>query len=179
MDSIFPVRVEIVLFVPVLDPVVSHVPGFGSSWFHVIFNNSQSCSTVSLQGSDVCRLWVPHGDECVALWDDLLSVDEEASAFCFSGRRVNVLDCLTHGSMDRSIGNCFQGTVWWWMVAQKIVSSHSASGLWENKVCSVCINVQDHVAGLILDCSVRIHGCIVHEPVAFLQGLGSWLGLLL
>ena len=154
VDSLFTVRVEIAWFVPVLNPVVSHVPGLGSSWLHVIFYNSQSCSTVSLQESAVCRrLWVSHGDECVTLWDDLLAVDKESSTFYFSGRRDNVLDCLTH-SMDRSIGNWFQGTVWWWMIAKKIVSSHPTPGLWLNKVCSVRINMQYHVACAILDCSV-------------------------
>ena len=45
------------------------------------------------------------------------------------------------------------------MVAQKVVSSHVARGLWENKVRSIRIDMKDHVT----DRSVWIGGYIIHE----------------
>ena len=42
-----------------------------------------------------------------------------------------------------------------------------------DKISVVAVDVESHVASVEPDDGVRLHGCVVHEPLCLLEGVGG------
>ena len=56
VDSFVPVDLELLLSLPIPEPIISHVPGLGSFLVDIIINEACCCGVVSFDRSG--RLWV-------------------------------------------------------------------------------------------------------------------------
>jgi len=94
-----PLNFELLLALTVLEPVVSHVNGFGAALLDGLVGNTNSCGIVT---SHWCwRLGVPHFFECDANWNCINIVVETTRRLSFS-----------YGGYDRfdDAGVVFDGT---------------------------------------------------------------------
>jgi hypothetical protein len=74
-------------FDTIFDPMVSHVPSFGTFRFHEIRDDSKGGSIVSLDRGR--WLWVADGNEGITDGNGSLGVVEKSSTFGFGGRRYD------------------------------------------------------------------------------------------
>ena len=78
--SFLPLVFEMLLCFLVLQPIISHVDGLGSSLLEIAVDKVYRCCVVK---RDLCGwLGVPHFCECDAKWDGFFAVNKRCSNFC-------------------------------------------------------------------------------------------------
>jgi hypothetical protein len=98
-------------------------------------------------------------------------VHVHAPGFGFSFRGHNIFYCFAEG-VDWSVG-CWVGFVRCWSgsVAEKIVPSITASGLGEDEVGGVGLDMEYHAAGVVLDGCCWVGVKVIHQHFGFCFGV--------
>ena len=68
-------------FCTIFEPMVFHIPGFGTFWLNKRANNSNACFAIQIKGITTFWLRVVHGKEGVSDRGRFLSVEEHPSCF--------------------------------------------------------------------------------------------------
>jgi hypothetical protein len=159
-----PVNVEVALFDSVLDPIESHVDGFGSSLFDGAIGNARGAGVVSLQGSGA--LWVAHVDESSAQSFGVFSIEEEGAELGFSGRRKDDF----HDRREN-----MDGAIEWWRFcvgirlgiwiggfgAEEVVATSARASIGFGEIGSVAVDMEVHSTGSVANGSIRVSGTVV------------------
>ena len=61
----------------------------------------------------------------------------------------------------------------WWIVAQVVVTRSATAQFGLNEIRCVTVEVEAHVSSVEPDDGVRLHGCVVHQDLRFLDGVGG------
>ena len=113
-------------------------------------------------------------------WDGFLGVQEKGTCFGFGGRCGDGAECLTK-NVDGAIRFGVRGdTSGGREGRQEKMTGSSAAGIGEYEVGGIGANGEDHVAGVIADCSIWMRVKVIKEHVAggfcFFGGGGLLIG---
>ena len=61
----------------------------------------------------------------------------------------------------------------WWIVDQVVVARIATAHFGLNEIRCITVDVEAHVAGVESDDGVRLRGCVVHQHLRFLDGVGG------
>ena len=110
--------------------------------------------------------------------NSLLAVEEDHSSLGLSSGSHDVADGLIFGE-DWSVWSGSRPDVgWWWIVAQIVVARSATTRFGLNKRRCVTVNVEAHANSMETDDGVRLRGCVVHQYLSFLDGVGGGRSLL-
>ena len=119
-----------------------------------------------------------HFDEGRAYGKSSLDVEEDCSSFCLGG--------VSHGSLDGPTF-CEDWSIWsgsrpdvgrWWIVTQLVVSCSATARFGLNEIRCVTADVKSHVDSVEPDDGIQLRGCVVHQNLSFLDGVGGGKRLL-
>jgi hypothetical protein len=112
-----------------------------------------------------------HGNKGVTDWDSILGIVKQTTAFGFGSRRNDMAESATL-CMNRPVGTrVWLGRRWGRHVTEELVTGNAAPCFRQNKIRWVCVDVEDHAAGMIADDGVRILGSgVVEELSALVNG---------
>ena len=148
-------------------PEVTHVESFGSFESDIGVKDTVGSGVVGFEWCAVWRLWVTHFLKGSEHWDGFLGVQEKCTGFGFGGGCGDSAECLAK-NVDGAI--CFgvrSDTSGGWECRQeKMTSSSSAAGIGEYEVSSVGANGEDHITGVLADCSIWMRVKVIKEHVA-------------
>ena len=162
--SWLPVNSELSLFNTVLEPVESHVDGFGAALLDSAIEDSIGTFVVSLDGG--CRLGMAELDESLADGATNLCVVVGSSHIRFGSTAHDIpedVDISQDGSIER-------GSIR--VISEVVVATNSGVGFGAAEVGGISVDAVDHLAGLVADDSIRMGGSVVEELDS---GLGSGL----
>ena len=150
----FPVDMVLALLDSVLEPVESHVNGFGATLLDCVVEDAVGTGIVNLErggwlGMSKLEEGLPDGNS-------VLGIDEGCPSFSFSGRGHNI---------GHSLGNNVDGSIVGWIrgvVTEEVIARGSATGFGCTKIGAVRVNSIDHITGNKSDYSIRI-GCGIVE----------------
>ena len=159
----------------VLQPIETHVNGFGALLFDCAIDNPTRHTVVSGEGSG--GLGMAHFTEGGADGHSSLGVVESSGSFSLGGRGDNVahdagedMACAIESgrSTIQRVG----------MGAEKIETGGSGAGLGLGQVGGIGVDVEDHVAGRVTEGGFRVGGGIIEEINTGVGSGFSGVGLL-
>jgi hypothetical protein len=108
--SFIPVGSDMLLEDPIFNPMISHVPGFGTFGLHERCDDTEGSRIVSFNGGRWLR--VTYGNEGIANRDGILGIVEQITSFSFGGRGYNTVKGTTF-RVDRSVRAWAWLYRWW------------------------------------------------------------------
>jgi hypothetical protein len=156
-----PIKIELVLGKnTILEPMIAHVKGFGFLETNLCMENAVSSSgVVGFKWSASERLFVAHFLKSSADRYSVLGIEKECSNFGFRGGSSN--------AAERFAKNIMNGTVWRWIwrradgrreSGEEEMASSATASIGEDQIGSIGANSEHHVAGVIVDCCIRMRG---------------------
>ena len=119
-----------------------------------------------------------HFDEGCADGNSLLVVEENRSSLGVCGGRHDGADGLRFGEYRYIRGGNRPDVGRRWIVAQVVVARSATARFKLNKIRCVAVNVEAHVASVESDGGVQLRGCVVHQNLRFLDGVGGGQSLI-
>ena len=161
LDARFPMYVELVLSNTVTDPVKTHINCFRPALFDGIVDDTGGAGIVDLNRS--CGLGPAEFEEGGANGTSILGIVEAGANFSFGCRSHDVTEDVADnvdGSIEGRRGNFW---ISGWCGTEEKDSAGTGAGFGLGEVRSVAVDVETHVAGAVLDDSVRMGGSIIEE----------------
>jgi len=161
---------ELFLGNAILEPVVTHVKGFGFFQTHVSMQNTVCSGVIGFNWSVDRRLRMAHFFQGGDHGNGFLGIKKETASFGFGGRGSDGANSFAE-HMNRTVGcgrrRRTSGTR---KGSEEKMSSSTAANIGKDKICSIGTNGKNHVTGMIADGGIGVCREIVKKHIAGLFG---------
>ena len=148
-----------------------HVKILGALLAHVASEDSVGGCAIGFDWGG--RLRVAQFDEGRVDGTSLLAFKKNCSSFGLRGGSHDSADGLAFGEYQPIQGGSGTDVGRWRIVAEVVVARSATAHFGLDEICCVTIDAEAHVASVEPDDGVRLCGCIVHEHLCLLDGVGG------
>lgn len=156
-----PVDKEVALANTILNPVKTHVHGFGLALADSAVGDSGGSRVIGLDRGG--RLGMAHFDEGSAEHGAIFGIVEEAGKFSFSGGGHDIAEDVADSVDGTIVGRLGGGWLGWIsrFGAEEEVATDTTFGFGFREIGGIAMDVEYHIAGMVADDGIGMGGSIV------------------